>query len=92
VNYLLRAVLYRVQAVGKITRKRGPGKLGHALDLPHVRHRHDPRDDRDVAAICRHAVDQAHIVHRVEEELRHREVGAGSSLAGEILRVSVAVR
>ncbi len=54
-------------------------------------HRHDPRDDRDLAPVRRRPVDQPEVGVGVEEELRHRELRARLGLGRQHARVLLQV-
>ena len=56
--------LTRREPFGHLGRYRRAGQLGEALHLPQVRHRHDPRHYRDVAAGSSDPVDQQRSSHR----------------------------
>ena len=58
----------------------------------HLGHRHDPGDDRGVAAGRGHPVAQPQVVIGLEEHLGDRVVGPGPALADEVLRVRGDVR
>jgi hypothetical protein len=85
------ACVRRAQLVEQADRDLAAAQLDRALKHAQTSDRHDPRDDRHVAALCRDPVPEPEVVLGVEEHLGDGEVGARPALLHEMLGIGLLV-